>query len=86
VVGDSTSALRGVLWRRTAIIIAACTGLALALWLGFIALLALVLSLTSDARIIANLQDASHREVLSQRRRRCPRTPALKLAPSSLPL
>ncbi|MBL8544412.1 MAG: hypothetical protein JNJ63_11455 [Hyphomonadaceae bacterium] len=51
--------------RRVAIVLAALAGAALALWIGFIALLALVLSLTSDAHIIANLQQASERGTLS---------------------
>lgn len=53
--------------RRVAILLAALAGAAIALWISFIALLALVLSLTSDARIIANLQHASQSGTLSQR-------------------
>lgn len=67
VTGDETSAPNSSLWRRGAIIVASCAALALALWFAFVALLALVLALTSDARIIANLQDASTRGVLSPR-------------------
>lgn len=45
----------------------ACAAAAIALGLAFVALLALVLALTSDARIIANLREASQLETLSHR-------------------